>query len=146
MPKVRYEAATVYRRKNDGIIIVQPMARHPIGASAAFGDPTEIAPQDFDRRVAAAVLDALRRYHVQVFDRRLAKRFSDEEYAQFIRGHDSVAVTLYEASGLVEVVPCFPEEGSRASRKGHKITFSKDDIVEKLPEALRASFSALERG
>jgi hypothetical protein len=122
------------------------MARHPIGASADFCDPTEIRPLDFDRRIVGAVLDALGKYHVQKFDTRIAKKFSDDGYAEFVRGHDCVNVTLYEDNRVVTVVPCFPREGGAASRKGYTISFGEDEIGEKLPEALRASFSALERG
>ena len=146
MPKIRYLAASIYRRKSDGTVIVQPMARHPIGASADFGIPTEIMPQDFDRRIVPAVLNALQKYHIQVFDPALAKKFSDEEHAEFIREHDCVEVRLNEDNRVVRVVPCFPTEGGTASRKHHTISFSEDDITEKLPGALRASFTALERG
>jgi len=122
------------------------MARHPTGASADFGDPTEIGQLDFDRRIAEEALDALGKYHKQKFDRALAKRYSDEEYAKFVRGHDSVDVTLYEDNRVVTVVPCFPRAGGAASRKGYTISFGEDEIGEKLPEALRAAFSALEKG
>src|SRR5215468_2257106 len=63
MAKRRFQAVSIYRRKRDGTVIVQTMARHPIGASASFGDPTEIGPPDFDRCIVGTVLDALEKYH-----------------------------------------------------------------------------------
>ena len=130
---------TIYKNKKTGLYLVQPMAKHPTGASADFGDPTSLTEEEFESRIVSVVQENLRKYHQQTFDQKLALSFSDEEYSRFTRGHNCVCVTV-DDNGIVELIPAARVPGGYVGLKEGNISISKYEIGARLAGAIRDAF------
>lgn len=134
-----FEMISVYRSSKSGDFIVQPMTRHPIGASGEFGTPTVISDDQFDAGIVLVVTENLAKYHQQVYRDDLAPKRSGKEQRQFVKEHLHVSVTRFP-SGQIEIRPGHHERGGYV---GDKESFSlrPDEIAQKLASALREAFS-----
>lgn len=139
-----YEKVAIYRSGQTVRYIVQPMTRHPSGASAEFGEPTEVSEEEFDARIVSVVLENLGKYHQQKYDPDLAKIMTDEEDSKFRGDHDYISVTR-EDSGLVEVIPGARTQGGYVGIKSANITLQKDEVEPKLGAAIREAFRSATR-
>ena len=134
-----FEVLSVYENTEDGIFIVQPMARHPIGASAEFGAPTLVPDAQFDTHIATAVMENLAKYHKQVYDQDTAAARSDKEQRDFVKAHLNVSLTRYP-SGEICIYPMRRKSGGYTGT-GEKIVLRADEVPENLASALREAFS-----
>jgi len=134
-----FEMISVYRSSKNGNFIIQPMTRHPIGASGEFGKPTIISDDQFDARIVLAVIENLAKYHQQVYRDDLAPTRSSKEQRQFVKEHLCVSVTRFP-SGQIEIRPGHRERGGYVGDK-ENISLGPDEIPGKLARALRDAFS-----
>lgn len=134
-----YEMISIYRSKINGAFIIQPMARHPSGASGEFGTPTVISDDQFDIRIVPVVRENLRKYHQQAYQDDLAPKHSNKVWQDFLKEHLCVSVTRFP-SGQTEIRPSHHERGGYVG-DNKSISLSPDEIPEKLAAALREAFS-----
>jgi hypothetical protein len=137
---MRYETVTIYRdKKKDGRLIVQPMARHPTGASAEFGEPTELLEEQVEARLLHVVLENLEKYHGQTYVPEHAPKYSGKGYADFTRRHDMVSVTRVE-NGVVEVNASERVRGGYRGLNSEMIVLQPHDVPTQLVSAIRRAF------
>jgi hypothetical protein len=136
----RAEYVSVLWNKRTGVYVVEPMAKHPTGASAIFGPPVTISAEQFESDATSAVLSNLAKYHHQVFRAELApkKRLPQGERS-FLKTHLSVSVTRY-ASGDIWIYPMQHTSGGYTGI-GEKIVVPAADVKKKLVDGLRQAFS-----
>lgn len=134
-----YETVTIYKNKKSGLYIVQPMTKHPMGASAEFGDPTPVTEEAFESLIVPVVEENLRKYHQQQYDQNLAPKSSEAEHMKFVQEHYCVDVTV-DDNGIVEVTPLGSVRGGYVGLKEGKASFNKEEIEVRLPTAIRAAF------
>lgn len=136
----RTEHVGVLRNRRTGDYIVEPMARHPIGASAIFGTPVTIPVERFESEITEAILENLGKYHIQVFREESAPRKkSSEEQKAFLETHLSISVTRYP-NGDVWIYPMRRDRGGYAAT-GEKIMVPAAETHERLASAVREAFS-----
>jgi hypothetical protein len=132
---------TIYRNKKSGRYSVHPMCKHPTGATAEFGEPTEIAATEFEARIVTAVLDGLSKFNKQRFDPERAPKQTAKEYGRFVAEHDGVTVTRLE-TGQVEVNPWRHDtvEGGFRGRNAKKISLEPTELQTRLLSAIGEAF------
>jgi hypothetical protein len=136
----RTEYVGVLRNTRTGNYIIEPMARHPIGASAIFGAPVIIPAEKFESEITQAILENLAKYHRQVFREELApKRRSTPEEKAFLKAHLSVSITRYP-TGDIWIYPMRRNRGGYAGT-GKKIVVLAAQVRDGLVSALREAFS-----
>jgi hypothetical protein len=135
---MRNERVTIYRNTKQGLYIVQPMATHPTGAVADFGEPTIVSEPEFESRIAGAVLENLAKFDQESYKPERAPRFSREEYAIFKRAHNGVSVAR-TAEGL-EITPWERVHGGYAGINAAIITIPGQAPLDKLTAAIREAF------
>lgn len=140
-----YETLAIYRRKQDGRYIVQPMARHPTGASVEFGDPTIIPEEDLATHIVQVVLENLALYNRVKYDHSTAPRSSDEDFAAFLGNHDALSVTR-EDTGVISVVPHVRKRGGTIGRMEAAIRLSPGQADTQLATAIRTAFESIRAG
>lgn len=136
---MRFQMVTIYRNKMTGEYVIQPMARHPLGGSAEYGEPIKLSEADFDRRIVDLVRENMRRYEVEEFDESRARKFSDAEYSRFIRDHDSVTITHYD-SGLMKISVGRRVQGGYVSDKATEQEMWESEIQQEMGPAIREAF------
>lgn len=136
----RAEYVSVLRNKRTGDYIIEPMARHPIGASAIFGAPVTISAGKFESEITQAILENVAKYHTQVFREELApKRRPAQEQKAFLNAHLSVSITRYP-TGDIWIYPMRRNRGGYAGT-GEKIVVPAAEVRDSLVRALREAFS-----
>jgi hypothetical protein len=135
------EHVGVLRNTQTGDYIIEPMARHPIGASAIFGAPVIIPAERFESEITQAILENLAKYHRQVFREELTpKRRSTQEEKAFLKVHLSVSITRYP-TGDIWIYPMRRNRGGHRGT-GEKITVPAAEMRENLVSALREALAA----
>jgi len=130
---------TIYRNQKSGRLIVQPMTRHPTGASGEFGEPTQLTEEEVEARLPPVVLENLEKYHRQTYVPELAPKHSGKQYATFTRGHDMVSVTRLE-TGVVEVNASERVRGGYRGLNSEMIVLQPQDVPTQLVAAIRQAF------
>ncbi len=134
-----YKSVTLYRNRRTHVYLVQPMTRHPMGASVEFGKPTPIPEAEFASMIVPALLESLEAYGRQPFLQELAPKMSAQEYAKFRREHDAVGITLHD-SGLLEVTPLRRSGGGYVGVVEKKVSLEVSLAPEMLAEAVHQAF------
>jgi hypothetical protein len=137
---LNYECVAIYRNKKTNKILVQPMARHPTGASADFGAPTELAESDWDSRLLSTVLEDLAKYGGQQYEADLAPKYQRTEYARFTRSNDLVSITRLK-NGVVEVNPSERVRGGYRGLNDQMIVLSPEEAPTRLVTAIREALA-----
>lgn len=136
---MRYETLTIYRNKKNGRLIVQPLTRHPTGASGEFGEPTELSEEESEARLLQVVLDTLEKYHRETYVPERAPKYSGKEYADFTKRHYMVSVTRLE-TGAMEVNASEHVRGGYRGLNSEMIVLQPDDVPTQLVTAIRRAF------
>lgn len=131
-----YESACIYRRKADGLLLVQRQTRLP-GAAAMFevGEPT-VLPPDSDLELFEAVVSALDRFGSSTTE---APPRSEAD-PKFFSRHDCLSIK--RRSGLAEVIPMERVSGGYQSIEAAKVQVVAWD-AEHLGAAIRVAMKAI---
>lgn len=105
---------TIYQNNRDGTILVQPCARHPIGAIGEIGDPAVLHEPELASQLVDEVVKGLNAFASTRYDDTLVPAKSKSEQRKFVRSHKSVSVTRTE-DGTMEVLPSRHERGGFVS-------------------------------
>jgi hypothetical protein len=134
-----YKSVMLYRNRRADVYLVQPMTRHPMGASVECGEPTLVAEAEFAGRIMPALLASLEDYGRQPFSPELGPKLSAREYAKFRREHEGVLVTLHD-TGLLDVTPLRRESGGYVGAVEDKESLNFKDASAMLADAVRRAF------
>jgi len=136
----QFEYICVLRNKRTGNYIIEPMAKHPIGASAVFGAVTTISAEKYESEMTSAVLANLAKYNRQEFQEELApKRRPPKEEREFLESHLSVSITRYPW-GDIWIYPMQRDKGGYRGI-GEKIVVPASEVSKQLTAALQEAFS-----
>jgi len=110
----------------------------PVGTND-FGDPTIISTEEFETRIAGAILENLEKFGKEKFELERAIRRNSREDHDFRKRHLFVSVYRDDAGGLT-IYPEHRVRGGSEGRDEDTITLSASDLPHKLPEAIAEAF------
>lgn len=128
----------IYRNLNTGVYSVQPFTEGPV-ATTAFGDPTEILPQEFDERIVNAVIANLEKFGKDKFEEHRAIRRNPEEQRSFIKAHVAVSIRK-DPTGRLIVRPLHRERGGFVGFDEDAIILEAEQIGAKIAAAVMEAF------
>lgn len=132
----------IYRNKRTNQYLVQPLCKHPDGYRVEQGERLLVDGDDFDARIAPAVVEGLkesrREYNEKetvIQDKTAAREFDSE--------HDQVSVQELQ-DGSFEIMPYRRERGGYEGKDRAAILLRKPEARDSLAESLRAAFRQCE--
>ena len=137
MIKMR-KTTSVYRSLRTGTYFVQPYTIGPVAASE-FGEATVVQPEEFDSRIATAVIENLEKFGKEQFDMARAIIRSDNQQREFLENHVGVGVSEEESGGLV-IYSLHREGGGMVGSHEDTFKLSRDEIPGKLTATIAAAF------
>ena len=109
------------------------------GAAGEFGSPIVLESEEFDSRIASAVLQALAEFEKHEYDSKRAARHTDEQRLDFVRAHLLVNVTRIP-TGEIRVRACERRGGSYGGVPDGEMTLDPNSVSEELPRVLHEAF------
>ena len=128
----------IYLDVKTGKYQVQPYTEGPV-ATTAFGEPTVITAEDFDLKIADAVLANLEKFGKEKFDQRRAIVRNASEQKQFLKQHLGISIEKAALGGLL-IRPLHHEGGGFVGLDEDAITLSEGDLPYKLADVVAEAF------
>jgi hypothetical protein len=129
---------SIYKVLKTGIYIVQPHTIGPVAATE-FGETTVIRAQEFEERIADAVMSNLDKFGKEQYDKSRAIIRSDKQQKEFLRDHLGVSVSRWE-SGQLAVYALHREGGGMIGSHEDTFILFNDEIAQKLTATIAEAF------
>jgi hypothetical protein len=128
----------VYKNLRTGAYFVQPFTRGPVGTSE-FGAATVIQPEEFDSKIASAVIGNLEKFGKEKFDMARAIIRNDKQQREFLKTHVGISVSEQQ-SGDLKVYALHRKGGGMVGSHDDTFVLPKAHIVEKLTATIADAF------
>lgn len=133
-----HKTTSVYRNVKTGMYFVQPFTIGPVAASE-FGEATILKPEEFETRIASAVIENLEKFGKEKFDMARAIIRSDKQQREFLKNHVGVSVSERESGELV-IYSLHREGGGMVGSHEDTFVVSKEEIPQKLTAMIVEAF------
>ena len=108
-------------------------------ATTAYGEPTVVAPEEFESQITDAVMTNLAKFGKEKYDEKRAIRRPPNEQREYAKGHVEVSVRK-QPSGQLVICPLHREAGGFVGHKDEKTVLVAHEVSNKLPEIIAEAF------
>lgn len=128
----------VYKNLKTSAYFVQPLTIGPVAATE-FGKATVIPPEEFDSRIADAVMENLEKFGKEQYEKARAILRTEGQQKQFLSSHVGVSVSERE-TGELAIRALHRERGGMVGSHEDTFLLSRDEIPEKLTGTIAEAF------
>ncbi|MGA8224328.1 MAG: hypothetical protein WB780_21965 [Candidatus Acidiferrales bacterium] len=139
MSGAQKDHAKIYFNVREHVFLLVALGKWGRFGLKEIGTPTRIPDGEFEYQIGRLLVEHLDSFEGNVSSRENTRRFSDSEYRVFRKQHIGVSVER-PPSGEIILHPLHHLQGGYVANRGEQVVVRKEDIPDKVPEALREAF------